>query len=273
MPSIRHRNGWALLAALLTASILATQPRQCPADWVNCKQFPPFDVWVEFPLSEAQGLLGELAQLQRDLSRDLGLPQAQQAIVVYLFRDQRSYASYLKQYLPTVPYRRALFVKSQGQGKVFTYRSRELPVDLRHECTHALLHAVLPMVPLWLDEGLAEYYEVPASQRSYDNPHLGTLRWNLLLGAIPKLESLEKKSDLSDMNRADYRYSWAWVHFMLHGPKEAKEELYWFLRDIWAGTPPGLLSQRLEQRLPKPGKRVAKHLKGWKRDSWFSAFR
>ena len=36
---------------------------------------------------------------------------------------------------------------------------RQFEADLRHECTHALLHAALPYVPLWLDEGLASLYE------------------------------------------------------------------------------------------------------------------
>ncbi|GIT30210.1 MAG: hypothetical protein Ct9H300mP1_22560 [Planctomycetaceae bacterium] len=34
------------------------------------------------------------------------------------------------------------------------------PEDLRHEFTHGVLHSSLKRVPLWLDEGLAEYFEV-----------------------------------------------------------------------------------------------------------------
>ena len=57
-------------------------------------------------------------------------------------------------------------MKGRGPGKVFAYKSKALPVDVRHEGTHGLLHAALPMVPLWLDEGLAEYFEVPGRQPS-----------------------------------------------------------------------------------------------------------
>ena len=35
-----------------------------------------------------------------------------------------------------------------------------LEEDLRHEATHALLHVAVGDLPLWLDEGLAEYFEV-----------------------------------------------------------------------------------------------------------------
>ena len=77
----------------------------------------------------------------------------------------------MNQWYPRVPYRRALFVKSGSRGRVFAYEHEDLAVDVRHESTHALLHASLPMVPLWLDEGLAEYFEVAESQRAFDHPH------------------------------------------------------------------------------------------------------
>ncbi|MBN2477533.1 MAG: hypothetical protein JXB62_23200 [Pirellulales bacterium] len=269
----KHRFVAALVLGLLTAHAVGLA-RDCrAAGWVNTRQFPPFDVWTEFPLTEVQDLLAELAQLQQDLHRDLGVPGAGQWVAVHLFRDKYSYARYLRQHLAHVPYRRALYVKSQGQGRVYAYRSRELPTDLRHECTHALLHAVLPVVPLWLDEGLAEYYEMPAAKRSFDNPHLRTLRWNLIFGSAPQLESLEKLGDISEMKQAEYRNSWAWVHFMLHGPEAARQELVRYLWEIASGTPPAALSQRLEQRLPGTRQRLLAHLKGWKRESWLSAFR
>ena len=40
-----------------------------------------------------------------------------------------------------------------------------LRTDLRHELTHALLHGVLKDVPLWLDEGLAGFFELPPDAR------------------------------------------------------------------------------------------------------------
>ncbi len=252
--------------ALLAVLIPIGWPRLVVArNWVDERVSGPFVCRAEFPLSSVEGLLRELAQLQDDLVRYLGVPPAQEPIELYLFRNESSYSSYISRHLPNVPYRRALYVKSQGPGKVFAYRSRAFETDVRHECTHALLHAVLPVVPLWLDEGLAEYFEVPVQQRAFDNPHLRGLRWNLRLGMVPRLEGLEQKGGLSDMGRAEYRCSWAWVHFMLHGPKEAHDELVRFLQDLQANTPPGLLSRRLEQRLPKTRQRLAAHFRRWKR--------
>ena len=50
--------------------------------------------------------------------------------------------------------------------------------DLRHELTHALLHGVLQDVPLWLDEGLAVYFELPPANEGVNPHHLEVLcRW------------------------------------------------------------------------------------------------
>ncbi len=263
---LRSAFAFAAATALVAGAVSTGRPRSCLAEsWVDGKVFGPFVCRAEFPLADIKGLLGELAQVQRDLVRYLGVPPAQEPIELYLFRDKHSFTRYIKRRFPEVPWRRALYIKGQGPGMVFAYRSGEFETDVRHECTHALLHAVLPVVPLWLDEGLAEYFEVPPGRRAFDNPHLRSLQWNLRFGAVPRIGDLEKKGGLAEMGRTDYRYSWAWVHFMLHGPREAHAELVGYLQDIRASTPPGLLSQRLQHRLPGVQQRFAAHFNSWKR--------
>jgi len=225
----------------------------------------PFVCRADFPLHDLEGLFDELAQLQQDLVRYLGIRPANETIELYLFRDQASYRRFVRQHLPEVPYRRALYVRSGGRGMVFAQLGRDFAVDLRHECTHALLHASLPLVPLWLDEGLAEYFELPAESRAFDNPHLGRIRWGARFRITPRIENLEKLSDLSEMGGSEYRNAWAWVHFMLHGSPQAYGELIAFLADIQAHTPPGRLSQRLHARIPQLDRRFAAHFSSWKR--------
>jgi len=233
--------------------------------WVDLRVSGPFVCRSEFPLAPWEGLLRELAELQEDLVCRLEIPPVAEPIELYLFCDKSSYDRYLRQNLPGIPYRRALYIKSRGPGRVYAYRSQELRTDVRHECTHALLHAVLPLVPLWLDEGLAEYFEVPLQQQAFDNPHRDSLRWSLQFGSVRRLEDLERAGNLSDMGRNEYRDAWAWVHFMLHGPRQANAELIGYLRDIRSGVPPGLLSDRLKRQLGAPDRYLAGHFKQWKR--------
>jgi len=234
--------------------------------WRDRRIAGPFVCRADFSLDDMEGLFDDLARLQQDLVRHLSVRPAGETIELYLFDDQGSYRRFLSRNYPQVPYRRALYVRTEGVGRVFAYRSRQFAVDIRHECTHALLHAALPMVPLWLYEGLAEYFEAPPSERGFDSPHLPPVRWNARL-RMPSssLEKLEALDELGGMGGSEYRNAWAWTHFMLHGPREAHEELVGFLADIQAQTPPGSLSNRLEHRLPNLERHFAAHFRSWKR--------
>jgi hypothetical protein len=142
----------ALCLGLSATPVLAAEP-----NWLDSRNVGPFVVQATFSLEPHQRLLNELPELQRELSRTLGIPAATQPITLCLFAEAEEHKRYLAEHFPQVPYRRALFIKSDGVLGVYAYRQAELDIDLRHECTHALLHSVLSDVPLWLDEGLAEY--------------------------------------------------------------------------------------------------------------------
>jgi hypothetical protein len=146
---------------------------------------------------------------------------------------------------------------------VYAYRHDGLDFDLRHECTHALLHASLPMVPLWLDEGLAKYFEVPASERAFNHPYFGSLRWDMRLGMIRTIDDLEQRHDLTEMGASEYRYSWAWVHFMLHGPEAAHTSLVGYLADVRRGEIAGNLSGRVANSVPNATQQMVQHFKYW----------
>jgi hypothetical protein len=253
--------------------------------WVDSREIGPFVCQASFPLAEYAPLLADLPELQRELARTLGIRPTRQFVDIYLFGDAAEHRAYIEQHFPHVPYRRALFVKEGDNAGVYAYRHAELDVDLRHECTHALLHSSLPVVPLWLDEGLAEYFEVPASRRAFDHPHYEALRWNMRLGMVRSIEALELRGDLAEMGAYDYRYSWAWVHFMLHGPEPAHRTLVTYLANLQAGLPQGTsrygvqqvsyavapqpalagpLSAMLAEAVPNPTEKMIQHFKHWR---------
>ncbi len=221
-------------------------------------------VHADFPLRDHVELLSDIAGLQSTLHESLGVQPGNQWIHVYFFRDKSTYQRYVKKYFPQAPLRRALFMKGKGPGMVFAYASGDCETDLRHEATHALLHASLPMVPLWLDEGLAEYFELEPNRRVSGNPHLVRMRRSLWSGQFSRLQKLEVIDGVDSMDVADYRRAWAWVHFMLHGPPEAREELINFLKDIAAHSPPGQLSERLSRRIPDLERSFVTHFSTWR---------
>lgn len=256
-----------LAAGGVTATWGIAINRICRASgsWVDRRSYGPFQCVAQFSMQELDGLFAELSTLEQEIQRTLGLPPASQPIEVFLLADEASHRKFLAESFPRAPYRRALFVQRRGRGAVYAYRHDELAIDLRHECTHALLHANLPTMPLWLDEGVAEYFEMPEKGRAFDHPHLATLRWNLRLGMSRSLESLEAERELSGMGGVEYRFSWAWVHFMLHGPAAAHRALVEYLADVRRGENPGALSTSLRTAVPGLDSRMAEHFLRWER--------
>ncbi|MCA9238639.1 MAG: hypothetical protein KDA37_00490 [Planctomycetales bacterium] len=265
MPAVTRRRFFAV--ALGAAGCAAALPRaSCAAPpWTDQRQIGPFVAKSTFSLAPYQDLLNELPMLELELRRVLALRACQSPIQIELTGSKLEHNALLKERFPEAPSRRALYVKQDNTATVFAYKSSELAVDLRHECTHALLHADLAMLPLWLDEGLAEYFELPQAERAFGSPHAKALAWDLRLGTLQSIEELEAKTELKDFGLSDYRAAWAWAHFMLHGPKEAARQLWDYLGTIRRGEPPGVLSERMRGALPNADQMLAVHFRQWAR--------
>lgn len=249
---------WWLAIAL---GIFAALPARAESPWLDEIAVEPFVFRSEFPLRDVDGLVRELGDLQSDLQDALGLEFRDRPVEIHLFSSKWSYQRYVANVSPGGEKRQALYVPGQEAGRVYAYRHRDLDTDVRHEATHALLRNSLPYVPLWLDEGLAEYFEVPRGARLSDNPHRKSLQWAIRFRWKPRLEDLEAKRKLLDMDGKDYRDAWGWVHFLLHGPPEARAELAAYFAEIDSGREPVPLSQRLKTRFPDLEQRVVRHLK------------
>jgi hypothetical protein len=233
--------------------------------WIERAEYGPFQCVSAFPLAPLGATFAELTQLERELQRTLAAPPMSSRVEILLLADEASYRRYMHELYPRVPYRRALYVKRGGRGAVYAFWHDQLPIDLRHECTHALLHASLPEVPLWLDEGLAEYFEMPQSERAFGHPHLAAVRRHTRLGFVRTVDSLENIHDLAAMGGMEYRFSWAWVHFMLHGPVAAHRSLVAQMARIRRGENPGSLADRLQAAVPELDHRMIQHFRSWQR--------
>lgn len=249
------------LLAICCGLILALAPLQTAWGWVEERQLGPYLIRSEFALRDVQRLVDDLGDLQSDIERDLGLKCEQGEIQIHLFRNRWSYRDYLSKRVPDGTKRQALFVQGTDAGRVYAYRHSEMGIDVRHETTHALLHTALPYVPLWLDEGFAEYFEVAPGQREKQNPHRSELKMAIRFGWRPGLERLEAKRNLLDMDKNDYRDSWGIIHFILHGPPAAREALAAYFAEVQSGKAPAPLSQHLRRRIPNLEQQIVDHLK------------
>lgn len=242
------------------------QPSCADAQWAATKTTGIFEIRSEYALDDkdSQILIAQITQLQSDVQKLLNLEPQDRAVEISLFKNKTTYREHLAQRVPEGMNRPALFVQGSDMGRVYVYKRWGFDTDLRHECTHAVLHNALPYVPMWIDEGLAEYFEVVASKRSTGNPHLGSLKRAILFGWRPRIDKLEAAEDLADMGADEYREAWAWAHFMLHGPPEVRQVLSDYLFDIQSGEAAGLLSERLAEAVPQAEIRLVEHIRNWR---------
>ena len=222
-----------------------------------------FVFYSNFPLEASDPLFRELDDLPDQLRRELRLPLTNSLVQVFLFDDQDSYESFLRAWHPKLPLRPAYFIADKrGPGGttdllVYTYLGKRLRTDLRHELTHALLHGVLKGVPLWLDEGLAGFFEQPTANDGLNPSHLDALRTGPFL---PNLSRLEKLTEVADMQRAEYQEAWAWVHFLLRGKPESRQVLLTYLQTLRASGTPGQLAPKLDAVHRDSGRALLEHL-------------
>ncbi|QDV78015.1 hypothetical protein [Botrimarina mediterranea] len=256
------------LAAIVAGAAWSVSSRARAAvepTWVDQRRVGPFVCRSAFPLDDALLADADLASLERELRRVLALGPCKNQVEVVLLNDAQQHRRYIAERHPTAPYRRALYYQTKQRAVIYTYRHSELAIDLRHECTHALLHADLPMVPLWLDEGLAEYFEPRPADRAHGPDHLEGVVSEAARGRLVALTTLEAKHDLAEMADIDYRYAWAWTHFLLHGPAAASMQLWATLAALRRYEPPTPMSQRLAATLGSPETAFAEHFRAWPR--------
>jgi hypothetical protein len=218
---------------------------------------PPAPAAAEPVVFEGEGapasgdpLVEELVALRGTIETELELPPSRRSVHVHVFADETSYREFTRLSFPELSDRRALFVEVGGLLSVFTRWGTETAEDLRHEVTHGYLHASLAGLPLWLDEGLAEFYEVSPVGEGWNSPHAASLSRLHTTGEWrPDLERLERLDRPGDMRQIDYAEAWAWTYWMLKGSPEAREVLLEYLHEARTEIPELPLSTRLAARL------------------------
>ena len=187
----------------------------------------------DFELPDDHRLVRELIAEREELSSTLGLIPSHELIDVYLFRDAEAYRTFLNRYFPKVPSRRAFFLETDTRLAVYAHWNDRVAEDLRHEVAHGYLHAMIPDIPLWLDEGLAEFFEVPRNLYGLNRPHLELLSdMRRLDNWQPNLRQLEQLTDAGQMGQHHYAEAWAWVYFLLHSEPERRALLTDYLAEL-----------------------------------------
>ncbi len=215
-------------------------------------------IHADFPLAGQHRLVRELEGMRTEVSQSLGLPISDEPVHLYLFENPERYAAFVAARFPTFPARRAFFVETDTTLSVFAAWQDRVAEDLRHETTHGYVHAVVPAVPLWLDEGIAEYFELPQSSQGRHEQHLAHLAGRLIEGTWrPDMSRMESLAAAGEMSQDHYAEAWCWVHWLLASP-ERQTVLQDFLADVRRDPATAPLSVRLRRALGNDGSAALK---------------
>jgi hypothetical protein len=201
---------------------------------------------ADFALPAGHRMVAELTGERQLICDRLAVPAGKEPIHVYLFADEETYRGYVNGQFPNFPQRRAIFVETDVRLAVYAHWSDRVAEDLRHEVAHGYLHSAVPNLPLWLDEGLAEYFEVGRGRRGVNRAHVDYLLAQLAVGSWrPDLPRLERLAVAGDMTQLDYAESWLWVHYLLESPEAPPALLSEHLNALRKDSPPATLGEKL----------------------------
>jgi hypothetical protein len=211
---------------------------------------------------ENSALVDQLIAQRQEMNRQLALPISAEPIHIYLFDNGDHFRSFMRLHHPDFPARRAFFLETKTRMEIYAQGGDRLAEDLQHEVTHGYLHSAVPNLPLWLDEGLAKYYEVPRGRHGLNQPLLELFKnrppskpWQM------DWQHLEKIPPDEEMTLNDYAEAWAWVHFLLEDRPEYREVLCRYLADLRRDGVAEPLSTRMLAVVPQPEAAVVEHLR------------
>jgi hypothetical protein len=227
--------------------------------WPHEVQWGRFRFYGDRPLGEAKHWAEHLEELAGRMQRELEIVEADESIAVMVLANQQVLDAYLEKYFPEVGGRRSIFLRHQDRSQVFVCRHPGLVEDLRHEVCHALLQLALPNLPLWIDEGIAEYYEVPRSSAALHPVHGSRMAWLVRLGHTPSLKAMEQDSFDPGSSSGSYGDAWGWIYFLMTHSEASRRVLVDHLAAMRAGHDRSTLHQRLEQSLGNPRLAFLRH--------------
>jgi tetratricopeptide (TPR) repeat protein len=169
---------------------------------------------------------------------------------IFIFGSERGFAPYREAIMGRDDESiRGAFTTSDGGNFIVMVRGRNEDADrtVYHELTHYFVRNTVSHLPLWLAEGLADYYST--FRTSGDAVHIGVLipqhvRWLRQKPMIPLAELFATTAESPLYNEASgsgtfYAQSWALVHYLMDD-RTRRAQLGEILRRIDEGQPADL---------------------------------
>jgi tetratricopeptide (TPR) repeat protein len=239
---------FALLAASLLIPLLNASTRAAGKDvWVEVRS-PNFTVISNAGEKEARKVADQFEQFREvfhnsfpKLRVDLGKP-----LIIFAAKNKDSLKLLLPGYWEVKGRVHPAGIYVPGEERHFvalrTNYEGENPYQvIYHEYTHAILNLNFRGLPVWLGEGLAEFFGNSSIHDNYVNVgqiapyHLQILHDGHLIPIDALLEADTHSPYYNEENRASvfYAESWAIVHYLMMDPEARKRQLLSNFLNVW----------------------------------------
>ncbi|MBS0209826.1 MAG: DUF1570 domain-containing protein [Planctomycetes bacterium] len=229
----------------------------------NAVVFDQLVIYSDVAIPKQHRLLNDLRVLRGEVFSIIDQPTSDEPIHVYLFDGEDRFYDFLEKHYPDLPRRRAFFLESDHRLAVYAQWSDRVAEDLRHEVTHGYLHSAVHDLPLWLDEGLAEYFEVPRGDAGLNRPHVQMLLSRLQGGWRPDLRRLEHLETAGAMAQEDYAEAWAWTYWLLESSPESRRWLQEYIATFKRDEPTEPFSAALARRMQNSDQQLMAFMARW----------
>ena len=288
--TLRHASLFTLaLTCWVTPATSGVAPSVQGGGWVEVRT-PHLRVMSDAGLGKATAIAERLERLHEVLGNSARtlVVEPRRPRVVLMFADEGGFFHYLPFYRGHRESIRGYFQPTpDGEFLLMQAASGEERAEVAvHEYTHAILHEAMPHVPLWLNEGLAEYFSTfrvdsrTAQVGAVIPGHLQQLQSTRML-TIPELFAVNPESgDYHEGERQGtfYAESWLLVHMLLSERAEDLPRLEGFLRALRDGADPLTAFRReygedaaLQLRLGAYTRRTSFSAREWHFDEPFGA--
>jgi hypothetical protein len=235
--------------AVLASAVLIATAAPCGAEWRRLDS-PNFTVIGDVSARELRDLAVRFEGFRETVSRVISERASASAVptVIIVFPSDRAFAPFRPTYQGKprtdvggffVPGTNLNYILMQSGGV-----GRERIV--LHEYAHLIVSNLMPNPPVWLNEGLAEYYSTFTLSENGRQAQLGLpigdhVRLLKSTGRIPlpELLKVDAHSPLyNESARASvfYAESWALTHMILNGQPNRVQELSAYLRSVGDGV-------------------------------------
>jgi tetratricopeptide (TPR) repeat protein len=237
------------LSAVATCVLLAAAPAGA-AEWTRVET-PNFIVYGETGERRVREVAEEFERFRDALARVIpgaGTPAAVPTVVV-VFGSTRSFEPYIPRYNGK-PIKLGGYFFGSDDINIVAFADRDRENSLRtifHEYVHVVIDNLSRGMPVWLNEGLAEYYSTFQVDEGGRRAVVGRLipshllllneRRHLSIAELLAVDTASSSYNEGERQTLFYAQSWALVHMLVSGQPNRASLLAKYGRLVADGTP------------------------------------